>query len=97
MFVSAEERPEGGREGRAASSRFAQSMTMRIPSMSPSTSAKNLVSSMARVFRDSPRSSSSCTRSGAEVKFAARTVSERSHTATDVSCRVPICERPLSE
>ena len=70
MFVKAELREPDGVEERADSSRLAQSMTISMPSMSPSTFAKNLVNSMARVLRDSLRESSSETMRGADVIFA---------------------------
>ena len=68
--MKAEESEEMGRAERAVSSRFAHSITIRIPSISPSTLAKNLVSSMARVLRLSLRSSSPWEIKGAEVRFA---------------------------
>ncbi len=70
MFMKAEESEVGVKDCRAESSRFAQSITMRMPSMSPSTFAKNFVSSMARVFSDSERLSSSETIRGADVMLA---------------------------
>lgn len=97
----------GGRDWSWLSSRRAQSITIRIlggcqvcfkvdqartyPSTSPSTLAKNRVNSTARVFRLSLRSSSSLTMMGADVIFVDRTLSPRSHTATPVACRSPIC------
>lgn len=97
MFVNALLRPPRGRVERAESSRCAHSMTMRMPSMSPSTFAKNFVNSMPSVFRLSDSASSSLTMSGAEVMFAERTLSPRSQTATPVSCRSPIWRTPFSE
>ena len=97
MFVKAEEREEIGWVDRAVSSRFAHSMTIKMPSMSPSTLAKNLVSSMASVLRESERLSNSSTIMGAEVMLAARTLSPRSQTATPVSWRSVICRTPFSE
>ena len=79
------------------SSRFAQSITMSMPSMSPSTFAKNFVNSMARVLRLSLSESNSETIRGAEVIFAYRTDSPRSQTATPVSWRSPIWRTPFSE
>lgn len=70
IFVKAELRELDGWEERAESSRLAQSMTISMPSISPSTFAKNLVNSMARVLRDSLRESSSETIRGADVMFA---------------------------
>lgn len=92
---------DGGRTWSCDSSRFAQSITINIlqevssilnsfidfayPSTSPSTFAKNLVNSIANVFRLSLRSSSSLTMIGAEVMFVVRTLSPKSHTATPVA------------
>ena len=97
MFVKAELSEPDGYEGRAASSRLAQSMTINIPSISPSTFAKNLVNSMASVLSDSLRASSSPTMTGADVIFAKRIDSPRSHTATPDSCKSPIWRTPFSE
>lgn len=85
MFAKAVEREVRGSAEMAESSRFAHSMTMRIPSISPSTLAKNRVSSTERVFRLSLRPSSSATMSGADVMLANRTLSPKSQTATPVS------------
>ena len=106
----AEVKGDGGSSWSWESSRFAQSITIRIlgyyqfrfvrskgkskqthPSTSPSTFAKNLVSSIAKVFRLSLKSSNSLTIIGAEVILVDRTLSPRSHTATPVACRSPIC------
>lgn len=86
-----------GWDERDESSRFAQSMTIRMESMSASTLAKKRVSSRERDFRDSESSSSSRTMIGALVMFVLRTDSPRSQTATPVSCRVPTCWTPFSE
>ncbi len=67
------------------------------PSMSPSTLAKNLVSSMASVLMLSLSSSSSLVMMGADVMLLDRTLSPRSQTATPVACRSPTCATPLSE
>lgn len=97
MFVKAEDREERGRVGKTESSLLAHSITMRIPSMSPSTSAKKRASSIDRVLRLSLNWSSSSTIRGPDVIFALRTLSPRSHTATLVSCKSPICRAPFSE
>lgn len=92
---------DGGRSWSWESSRLAQSITIKIlahfscspksnynityPSTSPSTFAKNLVSSIANVLRLSLRPSNSLTIIGADVIFVDRTLSPRSHTATPVA------------
>lgn len=65
--------------------------------MSPSTLAKNLVSSVASVFRLSDSSSRALTIMGADVMLLDRTLSPRSHTATPVACKSPIWFMPFSE
>lgn len=97
MLVNALLRLDSGKVERAESSRCAHSITIRMPSISPSTLAKNLVSSIPSVLSDSERASSSETIIGAEVMFALRTDSPRSHTATPVSWRSPIWRTPFSE
>lgn len=54
----------------------------KYPSISPSTLAKNLVSSIASVLRLSLSPSNSFTMMGALVRLLSRTLSPRSHTAT---------------